>query len=272
MLKISFKACLLSLLLLLVSLSAFAQVPPRTVTVTAATYTDKGQYDVYVMDATSNAQTLTLLAPAKRRQPVIVIKTDSTVNAVTVATAGTGATINGSSTYVLYGQYASAIFYPNGKSGTSGIWNVAATTPDENRLRYTEVSISSANITGTSAGQLGHANGYVLIAAPGAGKAIEFVSATVILDYSTAAYTGGGNVTVNYGGGGGALSGVVSAANSLGAAADKIAIVFSAVPTNNQLVANTGLNLVAASAFTQPGTAAGVVRVQVLYRIHTTGL
>jgi hypothetical protein len=265
-----FKALLLSLLLLLAALSAFAQVPPRTVTVTAATYTDRGQYDVYEIDATSNAVTLTLLAPAKRRQPVVVVKTDTTNNLVTVVTAGTGATIGGSSSYILRQQSESAIFYPNGKSGTSGYWRVAAQRGKI--LHYAEVAISSANITGTSAGQLGHANGYVLVAAPGTGMVIEFVSAVVILDFDTAAYTGGGNVSVNYAGGGAALSATVSAANSLGAAADKIALLIPVTPTNNQLTANTGLNLVAASAFTQPGTAAGVVRVKVSYRIHSTGL
>jgi len=142
----------------------------------------------------------------------------------------------------------------------------------EKQVLYREFTISSANITGTSAGQLGHANGVVLVAAPGARKAIEFISAVVILDYATAAYTAGGNVSVNYAAGGAALSGVVSAANSIGAAADKIALLLPVVPTNNQLASNTGLNLVSSAAFTQPGTAAGVVRVKVAYRLHTHGL
>lgn len=133
-------------------------------------------------------------------------------------------------------------------------------------------SISSANITGTSAGQLGHAAGVEIVPAPGAGFALEFVSGVVINDFDTAAYTGGGNITFNYGGGGGALSAAVTYANSVGGATDKIALVAAAVPTNNQLVANTGINLVAAAAPTNPGTAAGVLRVRVTYRIHTTGL
>jgi hypothetical protein len=208
------------------------------------------------------------MAPSKRRV-VVVVKTDSSANAVTVATAGTGATINGDSSFLLRQQNESAIFYANGRSGSSGVWRVGA--QKDKAVHYAEVSISSANITGTSAGQLGHANGYVLVAAPGSGKAIELISAVVILDYATAAYTDGGNVSVNYAGSV-AASGVVSAANSLGAAADKLAVLLPVVPTNNQLIANTGLNLVAASAFTQPGTAAGVVRVKVAYRVHTTGL
>jgi hypothetical protein len=244
---------------------ALAQTPgPRTAQITAS-YTDKAQYDVYEVDATAGAVTLTLIAPSKRRT-VVVVKTDSSTNIVTVATAGTGATINGNSTYILSGQNTSAEFYANGRSGSNGFWRV-----DEKRVRYAEASIASADITGTGAGQFGHANGVALVAAPGAGKAIEFISGVVILDFATAAYTGGGNVTVNYTASV-AASGTVSAANSVGGSADKLAVVLPVVPTNNQLIANTGLNLVAASAFTQPGTAAGVVRVKVAYRVHTTGL
>lgn len=136
---------------------------------------------------------------------------------------------------------------------------------------YAETSISAANIVATSAGALGHANGVALVAAPGTGFALEHLSSVIILDFGVAAYTDGGNVSVNYTGSV-AASGVVSAANSVGGAADKIAVVLGVVPTNNQLIANTGLNLVAASAFTNPGTATGVVRVKTAYRIHATGL
>jgi len=47
-------------------------------------------------------------------------------------------------------------------------------------------------------------------------------------------------------------------------------VPLAATPQN--LTAGKGFNLVAATAFTQPGTAAGVVRVKVLYRVITTGL
>jgi hypothetical protein len=259
---------LFTVLLLFTALPVFAQdASPRTCQVSAA-YTDKAQCDVYEADASTAAFTLTLIAPSKRRS-VVVVKTDSSSNAVTIATAGTGATINGEADYLLRQQQESAVFYANGRSGSNGVWRVAAQRGKI--VHYAEVSIASAAITGTSAGQLGHADGVVLVAAPGTGKALEFISAVVINDYATAAYTGGGNVSVNYAGSV-AGSGVVTFANSIGAAADKLAVVFPVVPTNNQLIANTGLNLVAASAPTQPGTAAGVVRVKIAYRVHTTGL
>jgi hypothetical protein len=341
------------LLVCLYAVSASAQLfpAPRTCQISASA-SAKTACDVYEVDATSGAVTITLVAPA-RRDAVAVFKLDSSGNAVTVATAGTGATINGSSTYTISNQYEGAIFVANGRGGSDGAWRAfakqsatgsdisitsqargdiirrnasswgrlsaktsgamligdgtdvisaamsgdgtlsaagamtiatsAVTTGkildgtilsadlDETLIHYATVSISSAAVTGTSAGQLGHANGYELVAAPGTHKAIEFISAVVINDFATAAYTDGGNVSVNHVGGA-AVSGVVSAANSIGAGADKIAIVFPAVPSNNQLLENTALNLVAASAFTQPGTAAGVVRVKVAYRVHTTGL
>lgn len=155
---------------------------------------------------------------------------------------------------------------------TLALATLTSATLPETLLRYAEATIPAADIVATTAGKFGHANGQEIVAAPGAGKAIEHIASVIIYDYATAAYTGGGNVSVNYGGGGGAVSGVVSAANSIGASVDKTAHVLAVVPTNNQLLANTGLNLVTASAFTQPGTAAGVVRTKTIYRVHTTGL
>jgi hypothetical protein len=160
-----------------------------------------------------------------------------------------------------------------GTAGQALVMNAGATAPEwvSTGVLYAAVSIPSADITDVAAGKLGHANGYEIIAAPASGKAIEVISAVVINDYDTAAYTDGGNLTLNYVGAS-AVTGAVSAANSLGAAADKVALVLGAVPTNNQLVAAAAINLVSSAAFTQPGTAAGVCRVKVAYRIHTTGL
>lgn len=136
-------------------------------------------------------------------------------------------------------------------------------------IQHSVVAISAADIVATTAGKLGHANGQILVAAPGAGKVIELVSAVLSFTYSTAQYGGGGNITVNISGGGSALTGLVSAANSLGAAADKIVQFMPLSTAGIALTDNTGLNLVAASAFTQPGTAAGTVKVFVAYRVHT---
>jgi hypothetical protein len=148
---------------------------------------------------------------------------------------------------------------------------IASAALAETVLRYAEVTITAAQITATGAGNLGHADGVPLVAAPGSGKVIELVSASLIYDYATAAYGAGGNITVNYAGGA-ALTGIVSNANSLGASGDKVVVLYPLTTVAVPLLVNTGLNLVAAVAYTQPGTAAGVARVKVVYRVHTTGL
>lgn len=134
-----------------------------------------------------------------------------------------------------------------------------------NNGQYVEVALTKANILAMNGAP-------VEVIAAQAGKAIEVISAVLIYDYATAAYGAGGDVSLIYAGAV-VLTGVVSAANSLGAAADKIAYVQPAVPTNNQLLSNTAVQITnATGAFTDPGTAAGVARLQISYRTHTTGL
>lgn len=131
------------------------------------------------------------------------------------------------------------------------------------------VPIPSADITSTSAGKFGHANGETLVAAPGAGFALEFVSAVMSYTFATAAYTGGGNVTINWGAGGAAITGLISAASSIGAGSSNITQFVPLSTVGFAVSSNTALSLVAASAFTQPGTAAGTIKVFLTYRVHT---
>lgn len=136
-----------------------------------------------------------------------------------------------------------------------------------------ERTITATEIVGTSAGDLGHANGVELVSAPGAGYALEFISALAIYDYATAAYTGGGNdTTINLGSGGAAITGVVTSANLLGAAGDKLARFVPLAAAALPVSVNVGISMNSVTAWTQPGTAAGVLRVQTTYRIHKTGL
>jgi hypothetical protein len=138
--------------------------------------------------------------------------------------------------------------------------------------QITDVLISAVDIIGTGAGQFGHAEGFPLVAPQGADKAVTLVEAVMVNDRDTAAYTDGGNITVNLSGGGAAQTGLVSAANSLGAATDTIHRFVPLSTAAIAMVANAGLHLVAAAAFTNPGTAAGVVRVRTVYRVYTLGL
>jgi len=135
-----------------------------------------------------------------------------------------------------------------------------------------QATLTATEIVGTSAGDLGHANGAVLIAGVSSAYVMEFVSAIAIYDFATAAYTGGGNdLVICYSGGGATLSGATSSANLLGAAGDKIVSIYPLTTAGNPLTAGAGISA-KSTAWTQPGTAAGVVRFKVSYRLHVTGL
>lgn len=152
------------------------------------------------------------------------------------------------------------------KSATVGqiFWNVG---PRVSNVQTASGTITSANITGTSAGQLGHANGVILVPAAATGFVNQLVSTVLINSFSVAAYTGGGNTTINIGGGGAALTGLVSNANFIQAAANKVIEFVPLAATFNTYTTANSLNLVTASAPTQPGTAAGVFKYVVHYRV-----
>jgi len=138
--------------------------------------------------------------------------------------------------------------------------------------KVASTTLTATEIVGTAAGDVGHASGATLVAAPGAGYALEFVSAVLIYDYDTAAYTGGGDDNVIQNGSTAtALSAAIAGADLLEAAGDKIVQVNALAATDQALVENMPLSL-KGTALTQPGTAAGVLRCHVAYRVHTTGL
>jgi hypothetical protein len=158
------------------------------------------------------------------------------------------------------------------KSATVGsvVWDILpAFTSTE---LTTTGTIASADITGTAAGQLGHANGVIMVPAPGTHVINQLVSCVLINAFSTAAYTAGGNVTVNIGGGGAALTGLVANTAFIQLAANGIVELVPLAATKNVYTENNPLNLVSSVAPTQPGTAAGVFRYIVTYRQIATGL
>lgn len=146
-------------------------------------------------------------------------------------------------------------------------------TISANVTEYTvEVTLTATEIVGTAAGDIGHANGATLVAAPSSDYTLEFVRAVAIYDYATAAYTGGANdLVVAIGSGGAAISGVCSTANLLGAAGDKIVYFVPLATAAVPMSVGTAISL-RGTAYTNPGTAAGVLRVYTTYRIITTGL
>lgn len=149
--------------------------------------------------------------------------------------------------------------------------NLSAST-NVSPVYITEATLTATEIVGTAAGDVGHAAGAALVAAPGAGYALEFISAVLIYDYDTAAYTGGGDDNVIQNGSTAtAFTAAIAGADLLEAASDKMVQVNALSATDQVLVANMAISL-KGTALTQPGTAAGVLRCHVSYRIHTLGL
>ena len=146
-------------------------------------------------------------------------------------------------------------------SAVSAAGSVTLANP-QRTIEATTVNLTNTTIVGNSAGDLGHAAGVTLVAAV-ASKIIEPIAIVINFTFATAAYTDGGNVSAKYSGGVDA-TGVCSAANSFGAAASKINVLR---PLSGLSLVNTDLVLVAASAFTDPGTAVGTAAVKTYYRL-----
>lgn len=194
----------------------------------------------------------------------------------TAGTSGTGAGFCGPGSRCI--DYSNSNIYINTGTRLSPTWTLVPNAltfgtgiTGATMLQRTSGSISAADIIGTAAGQFGHANGYPLLAAQGAHNVIELVSAEVHFQRATAAYTAGGNITINWSAGGAALTGLVSAANSLGNAAAKSWVFYPLTTAAILNVENGGLNLVSSAAFTNPGTAAGLIAWVLYYRVHATG-
>lgn len=132
-----------------------------------------------------------------------------------------------------------------------------------------EYTVNTIRIVGTNAGDIGHADGVPLVAAQ-AGVVYEFESAVLIYDFDTAAYTGGGNdLVIRIGST--AVSSPIAGADLLLDTEDDIAYVNALSAADIKLTANSTINL-AGTAYTNPGTAAGVLRVILTYKEITTNL
>ena len=123
-----------------------------------------------------------------------------------------------------------------------------------------EVALTAANLIAM------YTTPVQLVAAPGAGKFLEVVSASVVFDYGTTQFTGGGAVVIEEETSQTALTGTVAAA-VIQAAADSITKV---IPVAATLVANKGIFISNATAVFAAGD--GVARVKIAYRTHDTGL
>jgi hypothetical protein len=150
--------------------------------------------------------------------------------------------------------------------GTGGI-QVSGTVVEFTK----DVTLTATEIVGSSAGSIGHTDGAILVAAPTSAYALEFVSAVLVDDRDTATYTGGSDDAVIR------VGTVVHTvaltdANYIKGTGDKVYVVRPLSDTAElSLPVGSTINL-AGTAFTNPGTAAGVLRAKVTYRVITTGL
>jgi len=99
---------------------------------------------------------------------------------------------------------------------------------------------------------------------------LQFVNAVLVYDYDTAAYTGGAGDDLTVYINSVAVSGAIATADLITKAGDTV-ISLSALTNDYILGVNSNINL-ASTAVTNPGTAAGVIRAKVTFRVITTGL
>jgi hypothetical protein len=132
-------------------------------------------------------------------------------------------------------------------------------------LQLAITTLTPAQIIATTAGSLSHAQGLIAVPAAPAGFVNVLHRAIVSYTFGTAAYTGGGNTTFNIGAGGAALTGLI-ATTTLWQNASSIIQMFVPLSTVAfPITTATSINLVTASAITNPGTAAGTAKVYVWY-------
>lgn len=216
-----------------------------------------------------------MLKDAAANNVIDVVDSGAPTNAVTGAgITGPGSTYTDYTNfkrYVNVGTLASPTWAMMLSAGAPGAGTITADLLASTVMVRLTGTIAPADIVGTGAGQLGHAAGVTILGAVGAHNVAELVSFILNYDFITAAYTGGGNITINNIASGAAITGLVSYANSVGAAADKSVLLVPLSAAATPLVENGGFSLVAAAAPTQPGTAAGVIRWVANYRIHATG-
>lgn len=132
-------------------------------------------------------------------------------------------------------------------------------------MRYAEVTVSPAELLAL------FTTPKELVPAPGPGYVHELISATLILDYESAAYATNGNLTLTNETGT-ALSNTVLLANLLAATADKIVQLgaLDAADTGVVALENEGIQLRCATG--NPTAGDSPLRVKTVYRTHETGL
>lgn len=141
---------------------------------------------------------------------------------------------------------------------------------DPSLIQSAAVAVSSAELLALAAAPK------TLVAAPGAGKLLEFVAAVLLLDATATAYAengGGSNMAIRYTDGSGVIvSQDIEVTGFIDQTADTMTV---ALPKVNPITAKAGcsdkplvLDNIGAGELV---TGTGVLRVKVAYRVHETG-
>lgn len=158
-----------------------------------------------------------------------------------------------------------ATVYINEGSVTSCDFNLSRTTAEPGAVQYAEVAVSIAELKAI------RATPKELVAAPGTGKLLEFLSATFIYDYAAVYTESADDMVVRFTNGSGAVaSTTLDATGLLDQTADQIR-TFKAITTDITPVANAALVLHNTGDGEYGGTGSPC-RIKVAYRIHSTGL
>ncbi len=140
---------------------------------------------------------------------------------------------------------------------------LAALQASQDDVRLIEVPITSAEILAMNT------TPKTLLPPPGPGNVIELLSAVLIIDFATTAYTTNGDVTLQTIASNTALSDLVAGAAWLLATADQVTVV-QPLSAEVTLDVNEGLELIVATG--DPAAGDSPARVRVAYRVHATGL
>lgn len=162
---------------------------------------------------------------------------------------------------------STGIVYVNTGTVAVPVWNRLGSTAvnDPQVVQLATVNQTAAQLIATAAGSLSHANGLIVVPTAPTGFVNILHRAIVSYTFSVAAFTGGGNNTFNIGGGGAALTGLI-ATTTLWQNASSIIQEFVPLSTVAfPVTKETSINLVTASAITNPGTAAGSAKVYAWY-------
>ena len=147
--------------------------------------------------------------------------------------------------------------------------SISSAALDETLIRYASVSLTNTNMLALAATPI------EVVAAPGAGKVLEFISAELFFDYTGAYTETDDNLVFRYTDGSGVqVSEVVEATGFVDATADTAT---NAIAKSDVIVAKTGCDNKAividnmGNGEFGGGNAANVVRVKVAYRVHAAG-